>query len=98
MGNQFFVITTLLLLKHFHVLNVQPLPNNIELIIKDTIKYFMWGTKPPGIAFTTLIGEKVEGGLNITDIGLKRDAMRLKTIKQFFSDIPNIWKQRNMAI
>lgn len=86
------VINTLLLSKFYYVLNVQPLPNNIELTIKDAIKDFMWGKKPPGIAYTTLIGKKDEGGLNITDIGVKRDAFRLKTIKKFLSDVPNIWK------
>lgn len=54
--------------------------------IKEMVNTFVWGGKGVKISAKTLIADYSEGGLRLTDLGTKRKAIRVKTMKKYLCD------------
>ncbi len=88
------VINTLLLTKFWYLFSCIYVPDWAEREITLFCRNFLWGqNKPPSIKFETILGLKVDGGLNIPDIKLKKYAFRLKILKHMCDNTINTtWK------
>lgn len=77
------VVNSLLLSVCVYVLTVLEMPvwvmNDLNRILCD----FIWEGKGVKIAQGTLVGKRCEGGLNLLDIGTKKTALRIKTVKKY---------------
>ena len=87
------VWNTLLTSRLWYIINVIPVPQWVELEIQKLFCNFMWNNKIPLIKYSTIIGNKNSGGLNIQDIYLKKVAFRIKLLNKYFiSDFKAVWK------
>ncbi len=77
------VVNSLLLTKCNYVMGVIDLPDWVLNGIKEAVNIFVWGGKGVKISAKTLIADYSEGGLRLTDLNVKRNAIRVKTIKKY---------------
>jgi len=87
------IIASLLLSRIWYVLMVQPIPSDVSKEIKKACLEFLWLKKSYPVKFSTIIGDKTMGGLNIPDIDLKMKAFRLKFLKRSLDEsFYSVWK------
>lgn len=79
------VIQSLLLSKLWYMLNVQPIPDKVLTSIQEACIAFLWKGSHL-VKYNTIIGRKLEGGLNIPDIKLKMKAFRMKMLNRLFNN------------
>lgn len=88
------VIGSLTLSRMWYILQSQSIPDWALQAIKTEILRFMWMNKSHPVRYSTMIGKKKEGGMNIPDITLKMNAFRIKFIKRFLDNTRNdLWKE-----
>lgn len=78
------VLNSLFLSKMWYILNVVSLPTWVYKRIKTFTFNFMWDGKPAKIAYDTIIGEVEKGGLGLIDPMIRKQSLRIKTVKKFF--------------
>lgn len=72
---------------------VLDLPNWVLNGMKEAVNNFLWGGKGVKISTKTLIADYNKGGLKLTDLEVKRKAIRVKTIKKYLYDkVEHGWK------
>ena len=87
------VWNTLLTSRLWYHITVIHVPKWVEQEIQKMFCNFMWDNKIPLIKYSTIIGNKYSGGLNIQDINLKKMAFRVKLLNKYFNDdFKGIWK------
>ncbi len=87
------VWNTLLSSTLWYMVSTIPVPNWIEKEIQKLFNKFMWEGKTPLIKYSTIIGNKSLGGLNIQDTFLKKIAFRVKLLRKYFDENFNaVWK------
>ena len=87
------VVNALILSKINHILGTCELPQWALKSLTAAISSFLWRGKGNSIAHSVLIANKREGGLGLIDIGAKRDALRVKIVKNFLdSDRQYPWE------
>ena len=77
------VVNVLILSKINHILGTCELPQWALNSLKAAISSFLWRGKGNLIAHRVLISNKREGGLGLIDISAKKDALRVKIVKNF---------------
>jgi len=87
------VLNFLFLSKMWYILNVVSLPTWVYKRIKTFTFNFMWDGKPAKIAYDTIIGEVKKGGLGLIDPMIRKQSLRIKTVKKFFKKDDSIWKK-----
>ena len=85
------VIKSLLLPKLAFSIQTLHIPTNIIKQIKSMIFSFLWGNNEK-IKRNTLIGNKLEGGLDVPDIEIYEKSLKLKWIKSLGCDEHANWK------
>ena len=78
------VWNTLLTTRMWHIVNAIHVPKWVIQEIQKMLSKLMWDNKIPLIKYSTIIGGKHSGGLNIQDLSLKKAAFSLKIIKEIF--------------
>lgn len=78
------IVNVLMVSKIWYFLYVSELPLWTEKRLKKCFLDFLWGSKPARIAYNTIIGAKDKGGLGLMDIEQRRNAMRIKIVKNIF--------------
>lgn len=87
------VIQTLFVSRILYALNIITLPNWVEQDLVKHIYGFLWDGKPAQVRRSTLIGKNSQGGLNIPDLQMKKEALRLKWFRKYFDELSNVkWK------
>ena len=87
------VWNTLLTSRMWYIVNAIHVPKWVTQEIQKMFCKFMWDNKIPLINYSTIIGGKHSGGLNIQDLSLKKAAFRLKLLKKYFnSNFKFVWK------
>ena len=87
------VWNTLLITKLWYIVSTINVPNWIEKEIQTLFNTFMWGGKIPLIKYSTIVGDKLSGGLNVQDVSMKKNAFRIKLLKKYYdNDLKFIWK------
>ena len=71
------VIKSLLIPKFTYLLQAIAIPNNIVKQINSMLYSFLWGNNKEKIKRTTLIGNKLEGGLKLPDIEIKGNEVKM---------------------
>lgn len=88
------LISSLMLSKLWYTLMVQPIPDWALHEIKTSVLQFLWMKKSYPVRYTTIIGKKKLGGINMPDIETKMKAFRMKFLKRFMDDNNNSeWKK-----
>ncbi len=80
------VLNSLMLANMWYVLGVTPMPMWISKRIKAAVLKFLWDSKPPKIAYETIIGDVKEGGLGLQDPELRKKSFRVKTVRRFLNE------------
>lgn len=87
------VVNSLLLSKCNYVLGAIDMPDWVLNDLKEAINTFLWGGKGILISNKTMIADKIEGGLKLIDVNVKKKAIRFKVIKKYLCDKVNYgWK------
>lgn len=88
------VVHTLLLSRLWYLAMVQTVPNWVENEIKTACLQFVWLKKAYPVKYSTIIGTKDKGGLNIPDIESKMKAFRMKFLTRFIDEnYTAVWKE-----
>lgn len=76
-----------------HALSVYGLPEVYASKLSIAVNHFLWKRERGSIAHNVLIGEYDQGGLKLADLGLRKQAFRLKTIRKFLDvEVDAPWK------
>ena len=87
------VLNSLMMSRIYYTLMVCPLPEKIKNEIRLIVMKFLWNGKAHLVKYQTIVGKKLHGGLNLSDIFLKLQSFRLKFLKRFLeSDCKAVWK------
>ncbi len=76
------VLNTLIVSRLWYLVTAQHVPVYVETELRKAFKDFLWPSKCVLIKASTVIGVSKDGGLNVSDIGLKKYALRLKLLKK----------------
>ncbi|KAJ8031231.1 hypothetical protein HOLleu_27895 [Holothuria leucospilota] len=76
------VINSLVISRLVYLASILPTPKWVTSSIGNVIVNFLWNGKVPRISYSTLALPVHRGGLNICDLDLKRDVLRIKVIAQ----------------
>jgi hypothetical protein len=88
------VVTSLVTSRLWYTAMVQAIPEWALNEIKVACVRFIWPGKAYLVAYQTLIGGKLAGGINLPDIQLKVYAFRLKFLMRFFDNsCTALWKE-----
>ena len=72
---------------------VLPTPNKeFFKLARKIITQFIWGTKPPKIAYHTLTHTIAQGGLKLTDLQIKESALKISWVKKALTQEQMHWK------
>jgi len=77
------VINVLLISRFIHALSVLDMPEWVLKEANSIIVDFLWNGKNVRISKKVLIADKKEGGLNLMDLNVRREALRLKVVKKY---------------
>ena len=83
------VVNSLVLSKLVYLASVLPIPQWVITTIRKSVTEFLWNGKQPLISYSTLILPIDKGGLNLGDLGIKRDSLRVKYIGKLFNSEEN---------
>ncbi|PIK62472.1 pol-like protein [Apostichopus japonicus] len=83
------VVNSLVVSRLTYLATIIPVPKWVGDSLKESVIEFMWGGKKPGISYNVLLQPVDKGGLNLCDIFLKRDALRMKYICKLLSNSIN---------
>ena len=72
--------------------SVLPLPKDFDKKVNKTIFDFIWDNKPHKIKSNTLIGDRKEGGLKMTEFDSMNKALKAPWVRRFNTDINAPWK------
>ena len=72
--------------------SVLVIPEQLIKEINSTIFNFIWDGKPPKIKKLTIIGEKKQGGLKMTDFNIMNKALKVAWIPRIKSENEASWK------
>ncbi|CAC5391798.1 unnamed protein product [Mytilus coruscus] len=87
------VLTSLIMSRLYYTVTVCPLPEKVKNEIRLIVIKFLWQNKSHLVKYQSVVGTKLEGGLNIPDIFLKMQAFRLKFLKKYLDpECQSIWK------
>lgn len=87
------VANALVLSKFVYVLGVLDMPEWVLNELNNVVSNFIWDGKGVRISQKTLIADYVDGGLKLVDLGVKRKAIRIKTVKKYLYDSEDYgWK------
>ena len=87
------VISSLLMSRLWYTLSVFPIPDWAIKEIKTCCINFLWKNGANLLKYQTVIGEKLQGGLQFQDIFLKMLSFRLKFLTRFVNHEYNVlWK------
>ena len=86
------IVKSLILPKLSFLIQTIPIANNIIKQLNSMIFNFVWGNKAEKIKRTTLIGNRLEGGLEIPDIDIYSKTLKLKWLKSLCSNDNANWK------
>ena len=87
------VWNTLLSSRLWYIVSTINVPKWVEKDIQTLFCKFMWDGKIPLIKYSTIIGNRLSGGLNIQDFSFKKVAFRIKMIKKYFDhEFKAVWK------
>lgn len=76
-----------------HALTVYDLPGVYADKFRVSVNRFLWKRERGLIAHNVLLGEYEQGGLKLVDLGLKKQAFRLKIIRKFLDvEVDAPWK------
>ncbi len=80
------VLNVLMISKLWYILCVSSMPLWVEKRLKKCFLDFLWGGKPPRIAYNTLIGAVGKGGLGLMDVEQRKNGLRVKIIKKYLDE------------
>ena len=86
------IVKTLILPKLAYIIQAISIPNKICKQINSMIFKFVWGNNSEKIKRKTLIGNKLEGGLEVPDVELFSKTLKLKWLKSLTSEEEANWK------
>ena len=86
------IINTLVIPQVLYASTVLKTPEQFLRECETIIRKFIWDDKPSKIKHTTLILDKERGGLNLQDIRLKSNAIRIRWITELLKPGLNPWK------
>ena len=72
--------------------SVLPLPKDLDKKVNKTIFDFIWDNKPHKTKNNTLIGDRKEGGLKMTEFDSMNKALKASWVRRFNTDINMLWK------
>lgn len=88
------IISSLLMSRLWYTLSVFSIPDWAVIEIKACCIKFLWNNAAHLIKYQTIIGDKLEGGLNFEDIYLKLVSYRLKFVSRLVDpDYHVLWKE-----
>lgn len=80
------IVNSLVISRLVYVANVSPVPKWVADSMRRGVTDFLWGEKKRSISYTTLLMPIDKGGLNLSDIEILRDALRIKLIGKLFRE------------
>ena len=86
------IVKTLGLSKLIYNASVLAIPEQLIKEINSIIFNFIWDGKPPKIKKLTVIGEKKQGGLKMTDFNIMNKALKVAWIPRIKSENEASWK------
>jgi len=86
------IVKSLGLAKLTYNASVLPLPKDFDKQVNKTLFDFIWDNKPHKIKNNTLIGDRKEGGLKMTEFDSMNKALKASWVRRFHTDINAPWK------
>ena len=87
------VLSALIMSRFYYTLTVYPLPEKIKNELRLIVMKFLWKNKAHLVKYQTIVGKKIDGGLNLPDIFYKMQSFRLKFLRRFLdNNCKAIWK------
>ena len=86
------VFKTLVISKLVYCSYLSYVPKSIIDLVKKMQKEFVWSDKPAKIKHNTMCNSYEQGGLQMSDIDLKIDALHLSWVRRLFEGNDHQWK------
>ena len=86
------IIKLLIASQFVYISTAVPVPNYILKELNGLIFSFLWNSKIDKVKRSVIINEEIAGGLNMVDMDLKLNSLRLSWISKFLSDKNGAWK------
>ena len=80
------VINSLMISRLVYSATILPVPTRVINAVRESIVTFIWRDKKPAIAYNVLSLPTEKGGLNICDLSIKRDSLRIRYISRLISN------------
>ena len=79
------VVNSLVISKLNYLVSILPVPDWVITSIRKAVTEFIWGGNKPKIKYTNLLLPIEKGGINLCDLGIRRDSFRIKLVAKLLS-------------